>query len=471
MSDVLTPDICVIGAGSGGLSVAAAAAQFGVDVVLVEKAEMGGDCLNTGCVPSKALIAAAARAHAFRASAGFGIKAAEPQIDFAAVNRHVHEVIASIAPHDSVERFTGLGVHVIEAEGRFTSPDEVTAGGTRIRARRFVVATGSSAGVPPIPGLDAVPFMTNESLFDLKELPKHLIVIGGGPIGMEMAQAHRRLGAEVTVLEMFRPLAHDDPEATAIVLARVEAEGVVIRSEVRIEKVEKTKSGLRVVLKGGEHVDGSHLLIAAGRVPNMNGLGLEQAGIEFGKRGIKVGDDLRTTNRRVYAIGDVAGSLQFTHMANYHAGIVIRALLFRLPARASLNAIPWVTYTAPELAHVGLNEKAAREQHGEVKVLRKSFADNDRAVAERETEGFVKVVTGRKGHILGVTIVGPHAGELIQPWVLAITRKLPVKAMTAPVVPYPTLSELNKRAAIAYYEDALGNPWLRRAIRFLAKFG
>ena len=471
MTSVLTPDICVIGAGSGGLSVAAAAAQFGVDVVLVEKGEMGGDCLNTGCVPSKALIAAAKRAHIFRSSAGFGIAASEPEIDFSAVNRHVHGVIGAIAPHDSVERFTGLGVHVIEAPGRFTGPDEVVAGDYVIKARRFVVATGSSAGIPPIQGVDDVPFMTNESLFNLQDLPEHLIVIGGGPIGMEMAQAHRRLGAAVTVLEMFKPLGHDDPEASAIVLKQVQSEGVNIGSEVRIAKIEKAKTGIRVVLENGEAVEGSHLLIAAGRSPNVEGLGLDEAGIEYDRRGITVDAGLRTANRKVYAIGDVAGSYQFTHMANYHAGIVIRSILFRLPAKVNLRAVPWVTYTEPELAHVGLQEEAARKQYRDVKVLCKTFADNDRAVAERETEGLVKVITSRKGRILGATVVGRHAGEIIQPWVLAITKKMSIKDMTSPIIPYPTLSELNKRTAISYYEKSLSNPWLRKAIRLLAKFG
>ena len=471
MSGLLTPDICVIGAGSGGLSVAAAAAGFGVEVVLVEKGEMGGDCLNTGCVPSKALIAAAARAHHVRSSEAFGIAAAEPEIDFAAVRRHVREVIGAIAPHDSVERFTGLGVRVIEAEGRFTGPDELRAGDYRIRARRFVIATGSSPAVPPVPGLEDVPYLTNETLFDLAERPDHLIIIGGGPIGMEMAQAFRRLGAEVTVLEMFEPLGVADPEAAAIVLQRLEAEGVAIRSGVRIARIARDKERIRAELEDGGHVTGSHLLVAAGRAPNVAGLGLDKAGIAHDKRGITVDAGLTTSNRRIYAIGDVAGAAQFTHMANYHAGVVIRRALFRLPARVRLDAVPWVTYTDPELAHVGLDEQAARRQYGEVEILRQPFAGNDRAIAERRTEGLVKVVIGRRGRIFGATIVGPHAGEIIQPWVLAITRKLPIKAMTAPIIPYPTLSELNKRAAISYYEKTMGNPWLRGAIRFLAKFG
>ena len=310
MSRILTPDICVIGAGSGGLSVAAAAAGFGVDVVLIEKGKMGGDCLNTGCVPSKALIAAARRAQIMRSSGKFGISPHEPDVDFGKVHDHIQGVIGEIAPHDSVERFTGLGVRVIEAAGAFVDADTVEAGDVRVRARRFVLATGSSAGVPPIAGLKDTPFYTNENLFDAKTLPEHLIVIGGGPIGMEMAQAHRRLGSRVTVLEMFAPLGRDDPELSAIVLEQIRSEGVDIRGGVKIIKVSKAGSGVRVSLEeDGKNtvIEGSHLLVAAGRIPNVENLGLEKAGIAHDRRGIRVDAGLRSSNRRVYAIGDVAG--------------------------------------------------------------------------------------------------------------------------------------------------------------------
>ena len=475
MSRILTPDICVIGAGSGGLSVAAAAAGFGVDVVLIEKGKMGGDCLNTGCVPSKALIAAAGRAQIMRSSGEFGISPHEPDVDYGKVHDHIQSVIGEIAPHDSVERFTGLGVTVIKAAGAFVDADTVEAGDVRVRARRFVVATGSSAGVPPIAGLKDTPFYTNENLFDAKTLPEHLIVIGGGPIGMEMAQAHRRLGSRVTVLEMFAPLGKDDPELSAIILEQIRSEGVDIRGGVKIIEVSKAGSGVRVSLEeDGKNtvIEGSHLLVAAGRIPNVENLGLEKAGIAHDRRGIRVDAGLRSSNRRVYAIGDVAGHFQFTHVANYHAGIVIRAILFRMPAKISDTAIPWVTYTDPELAHVGLSEAAARKVLGEnIKVLRWPFAENDRAIALRQTRGLVKVVTSRRGRILGAAIAGPEAGEIIQPWVLAISAKMNIKAMTGAIAPYPTLSEVNKRAAISFYHDKMTNPWLGRLIRFLARFG
>jgi pyruvate/2-oxoglutarate dehydrogenase complex dihydrolipoamide dehydrogenase (E3) component len=470
MLQSLQCDLCVIGGGPGGLTVAASAALFGEKVVLIEKGKMGGDCLNYGCVPSKALIAAAKRAHAFSHSTAFGIAAAKPGVDFAAVMEHVAGVVAAVSPHDSEERFTGLGVTVIRAVGRFTSPETVEAGGHVVRARRFVIATGSSPAVPPIPGLEESGYLTNETLFDNRTLPSRLIVIGAGPIGLEMAQAFRRLGSEVTVLEAFDPLARDDPELAAVVLAELRAEGIEILSRVSVERVEKTASGIVAhVVTGGEkrRIEGSHLLVAAGRRPNVDALGLEAAGIAFDRKGIKVDKALRTSNRRVYAMGDVAGGLQFTHVAGYQGGLVIRSALFRLPVRNATDHIPWVTFTDPELAHVGLSEAAARERYGEVRVLRTPFKDNDRAQAERAVTGLVKVVTDRRGRILGASIVGPEAGELIQPWSLAISAGLNIRAMATTIVAYPTLADINRRVALSYFADLPARPWVRRAIAWL----
>ena len=467
----ITCDICVIGAGSGGLSVAAAASQFGEKVVLIERGEMGGDCLNYGCVPSKALLAAGKHAHAFSSGEAFGIKPHKPAVDFAAVNRHVHSVIAAIAPHDSQERFEGLGVTVIRETGRFVDAETVEAGNSRIKARRFVIATGSSPAAPPIPGLDHVDYLTNETLFDNKVLPEHLIIIGGGPIGMEMAQAHRRLGAKVTVLEAFKPLGKDDPELTSIVLDHLRAEGIDIRAGAKITGIEQSAKDVKVTLEGELPLTGSHLLVAAGRKPNVDGLNLEAAGIEYDRRGIKVDKGLRTANRRVYAIGDVAGGLQFTHVAGYHAGLVVRSILFRLPVKNETAFIPWVTYTDPELAHVGLTEAEAKQSHPGHKVLRWKFKDNDRAQAERRTSGMIKAVVSSGGDILGCSIVAPNAGELIQPWALAMTSKLKIKAMIDMVAAYPTLTEVSKRAATSYYADLPSKPWIRKLIGFLKFFG
>jgi len=474
MAQLLTPDLCVIGGGSGGLSVAAAAAQFGVHVVLIEKHKMGGDCLNYGCVPSKALISAAKRAQIFRTSEPFGIRAVSPTIDPEKVHDHVKGVIAAIEPNDSIERFTGLGVHVIEAAASFKDKHTVIAGDFEIKARRTVIATGSSPSLPPIQGIDSVPLFTNETIFDNKDAIEHLIVIGGGPIGLELAQAHRRLGAKVTVLEAFTALSKDDPELAAVVLSQLREEGVEIVEGIRIETISQTETGIRAeVSKDNENyfVDGSHLLVATGRSPNLDGLNLEAAKIKYERFGIRVDRGLKTSNRKVYAIGDVAGGLQFTHVANYHAGVVIRNALFRLPIKASYAAIPWVTFTEPELSNVGLSETEAKDKFRNIRVLRWPYAENDRAQSERATSGFVKVVTDKRGKILGASIVGEHAGEVIQMWGFAISKKMKISDMTKFTSPYPTLTEINKRVAYTFFESSLNNPFLRKIIGLLAKLG
>ncbi|MFN0218832.1 MAG: dihydrolipoyl dehydrogenase family protein [Hyphomicrobium sp.] len=474
MSEAISVDFCIIGAGSGGLSLAAAAAAFGQRVVLIEKHKMGGDCLNYGCVPSKALLAAGKRAQSFRTAAKFGIGAVEPSVDHRAVNDHVKGVIAAIEPNDSVERFTGLGVKVITAAGRFVDKTTVVAGEHRITARYFVIATGSSPVAPPIPGLADVPYFTNETIFDNAEKIPHLIVIGAGPIGLELAQAHRRLGSDVTVLEGAKALAKDDPELTKVVIERLREEGVVIREEVRVERISGGAGHIAATIisdGASQTVQGTHILVAAGRKPNIADLGLDAAGIETEKKGVRVSSGLVTTNTRVFAIGDVAGGPQFTHVANDHAGIVIRRTLFKLPAKATGRPIPWVTFTDPELAHVGLTEAEARAAHGKVSVLRWPYHENDRAQAERETSGHVKVVVDKGGRIRGATIVGAQAGELIQMWSLALSQGMKIKAMTDWISPYPTLSEINKRAAFRYFATAPSKPIVRKIIALLAKLG
>lgn len=460
----LACDICVIGAGSAGLSVAAGAVQMGASVVLVEKGEMGGDCLNTGCVPSKALIAAAHMAHAASESAAFGIDLAPAAIRFDAVNDHVHRVIGAIAPHDSVARFESLGVTVIRAAAHFVDDRTVEAGGERIRARRFVVATGSRAAMPPIPGLAESGFLTNETIFRLRDRPGHLIVMGGGPIGIEMAQAFRRLGSEVTVVEKVSLLPRDEPEAVAVVRDALSAGGVRLLEGHGVVAVRRIDDAVHVDVDGGEAIVGTHLLVATGRRPNTEGLGLDAAGIAATARGITVDARLRTTNRRVFALGDVCGGPQFTHVAGYQAGIVIRNALFMLPAKVDYAALPWVTYTDPELAHAGLTEAEARKAGHSVEILSWPFAMNDRAQAERRTEGLAKIVVGSRGRILGATIVGPRAGELIGTWALAIAQRLGIGAVAGVVLPYPTLSEVSKRAAGSYYTPRLFGAFTRRIV-------
>jgi pyruvate/2-oxoglutarate dehydrogenase complex dihydrolipoamide dehydrogenase (E3) component len=471
MTRPLTPDLCVIGAGAGGLAVAAAAAQLGAEVVLVERGAMGGDCLNFGCVPSKSLLAGARLASLWRRAPRFGLAYTPPQIDFAAIGDSVTQVIADIAPNDSVERFEALGVTVLRAEARFAGPHAVHAGKVEIRPRRFVIATGSHPAVPPIPGLDQAPYLTNETVFANREQPEHLIVIGGGPIGIEMAQAHRRLGARVSVLDVGPLLPRDDPELVTLLAERLAAEGITLRPRVQIVGVEPAAPGVAVHLAGGERIAGSHLLVAAGRRPSIAGLDLAAAGIAAGPQGITVDARLRTTNRRAFAIGDVAGGPQFTHVALYQAGIVIRNALFRIPAKVDYRALPWVTYTEPELAQVGPTEAAVRETGRPVRVLRWPFAENDRAHTERDTEGLFKVLTRRDGRILGASILGAGAGDLILPWALAISQKLKIGALANLVVPYPTRGEAGKRAAGSFYTPTLFSPRTRRIVRFLARFG
>jgi pyruvate/2-oxoglutarate dehydrogenase complex dihydrolipoamide dehydrogenase (E3) component len=474
MAEHLTPDICVIGAGSGGLSVAAAAAAFGVSVVMIEKDKLGGECLNAGCVPSKALIAAGNHAHAIAAAPAFGVSASATEVDFGKVHRHVHDVIAAIAPNDSKARFTGLGVRVIKGAARFKDRSTVVVGdGTEIKARRFVIATGSSPALPPIPGLEAAPYLTNETVFDLTVRPQHLVVVGAGPIGLELAQAFHRLGSAVTVLEAAEPLAREDAECAGILLDALAREGVEIRSKITIVRVDAVGSKIRVVVRDGESermLEPSHLLVATGRRANTDDLGLEQAGIRHDRRGISVNSRLRTANRRVYAIGDVAGRGQFTHLANYHAGLVIRNALFRLPVRVNDKLVPRVTFTDPELAHVGLTEAEARSRRA-IRVLRWPYHENDRAQAERLTVGHIKVVTSKRGRILGATIVGAGAGELITAWSLAVAQRLNIRAFVGTIVPYPTLAEIGKRAAITYFTLGLTSNWVRRIIAWLRRFG
>ena len=474
MAKRIKADICIIGAGSGGLSVAAGAAQMGARTVLIERDEMGGDCLNTGCVPSKALLAAGKQARRMSAGEAFGIAPAKAKVDFEKVHDHVHSVIAAIAPNDSVARFEGLGVTVIKEHGRFRDGRTVIAGDYEITARRFVVATGSRPFVPPIPGLDKVPFHTNETIFANKICPEHLVILGAGPIGMEMAQAHRRLGARVTVLETLKAFARDDAELSAIVLASLRKEGIEIHEGVKIDGVSGGEGKVKVAISGRDgarEIEGTHLLVATGRRANVEGLDLEKAGVEFSERGLRVDERLRTTNKRIFGIGDVAGGPQFTHVAGYHAGIVIRNALFRVPAKADHSAIPHVTYTDPELAHVGLTEEQARQKGLTVNVLRWHLAENDRAQAERETEGVIKVVTDNHARVLGATIAAPHAGELILPWVLAKSQALKLSAMAGVVAPYPTLSEISKRAAGAYYTPTLFSAKTKMLVRFLGLFG
>jgi len=472
-------DICIIGGGSGGLSVAAGAAQLGAKTVLFERDKMGGDCLNTGCVPSKALLAAGKSAAAMAGKPAMGIAAAtDHQLDFGKTHAHIHDVIASIAPHDSIERFEGLGVTVLPYEARFSSPDSVmatdrTGQQITVKARYFVVATGSHPWTPPINGLDSVSYLTNETIFSLSECPEHLLIIGGGPIGVEMAQAHRRLGAKVSLIDVGPVMFRDDPELVGRLKHCLKAEGVEIYEHVKIEEVGSARDGgISISLSSGEVLEGSHLLAAVGRRPNIAGLDLEAGNITYTPKGIITDNRLRSSNRRVFAIGDVAGRHQFTHMAGYHASIVIKNTLFKLPSKLAEHAVPYVTYTDPELAHTGLNWPDAQKLYpaDEIRCVDWELKENDRARAERRTEGMVRIIATKKGRILGATILAPHAGEMIHSWTLAIQNRLGMAAMANTITPYPSWSEASKRAAGAFFTAKLFSERTKKLIRALMIF-
>jgi pyruvate/2-oxoglutarate dehydrogenase complex dihydrolipoamide dehydrogenase (E3) component len=469
----LNVDLCVIGAGAAGLSVASGAAQLGLSVVLFEKDEMGGDCLNTGCVPSKALIAAAKAAHAMTNSERLGIANAKPVVDWNKLSGHIHGVIETIAPIDSQERFEGLGCIVIREHARFVDASTVESDTTRVKARRFVIATGARAAVPPIPGLADVPFLTNETVFNQDSLPESLIVMGGGVIGVELGQAFARLGTKVTILEAFTIMGPQEPEAVTIVRESLIADGVNVLEGKKAIGVAGGDSSVSVTLDDGSVVSAQRLLVAVGRAARVEDMGFEAAGIKFSRKGVETDDQLRSvSNRRVWAIGDIAGKEQLTHAAGFHASVFVRNALFKAPATAVVAHMPAVAYCDPEVAQIGLTEAAARTQFGDtVTVTRADFHDNDRALTERSTKGFCKLVIGKGGKILGATIVGEGAGEAIQLVGLAMANKKGVGAITSLISPYPTRSEIVKRAAGAYYTPSLFSNRTRAIVKFLQKLG
>ncbi len=466
-------DIAIIGAGAAGLSVAAIAASLGFRTTLIERGAMGGDCLNTGCVPSKALLAVAHLAAEARRAPRYGVVVPPPEIDWALVQAHVRSAIGKIAPHDSEERFRAMGVEVLRATGRFTGRDSLDVGGRRLVFRRAVIAAGSHAVLPPIPGLGLVPFLTHETIFDLLTCPQHLLVLGGGPIGLEMALAHRRLGARVTLVEQAQIASREDPECVDVLRAALAAEGVELREGLGVAELAPAPGGLLARLTDGTTIKASHLLVAAGRAARVDGLGLEAAGLVGSARGIATNQALRARgNRRIWVAGDIAdpeglGPRAFTHVASQHAGIIARSMLFRLPAKLDYAALPRVTYTDPELAQIGLTEVEARATHGAIQVLRRSLGENDRLVAEDRAEGLIKLITTPRGRLLGASVVGPRAGDMAGMLALMIGRRLPLSALAGAVLPYPTLQEAAKRAAGDFYAPKLASPMVRRLLGWL----
>jgi pyruvate/2-oxoglutarate dehydrogenase complex dihydrolipoamide dehydrogenase (E3) component len=472
--------LVILGAGSAGLTVASVAGQLGASVALVEAEHMGGDCLNYGCVPSKSLIRCAHAAQAVRDAGRFGVLVGAPSIDYARVREYVAGRIAAIAPHDSAERFRSLGCHVFLGRASFVDSHTVSvspqsgASAFRLKGRRFVVATGSAPRVPKLSGLAEAGFLTNLSVFSHDRLPASLVVIGGGPIGVELAQAFRFLGAEVTLLQSAdRILPRDDEEAALRLQRILQAQGVAVHTNAKAMSVRK-EGGAKVVTFENEGASdearGEEILVAIGRTPNAD-LNLAAAGVAFGPSGIKVDARLRTTAPHIFACGDVAGPYLFTHMASAQAATVIVNTVFRLPSRISYQAVPWCTFTSPELASVGLTEKQAKEQGLSFRVFRANLEETDRAIFDSAEEGFVKIVVGRRNRLLGAQILAPRAGEMIHEYVLAMNAGLPISAIRNATHVYPTYSEAVKKAVSAAYRDSLFSPrtkwlvaWLRRIL-------
>ncbi|MGE0597295.1 MAG: NAD(P)/FAD-dependent oxidoreductase [Hyphomonadaceae bacterium] len=471
----LKADVAIVGAGSAGLVAASGAAQLGLKVVLFEKGAMGGDCLNYGCVPSKALIAAGRAAQAARDAHRLGVHATDLHVQWSDVSAHVRGAIQTIAPNDSQERFEGLGVTVIRESAAFADERTLVSESVEVRARKIAIATGARAFIPPIPGLVAAPYLTNETVFDLRAPPSRLLILGAGAIGVELGQAFRRLGVDVVLVEAKDMLVSADPEARAVVRERLELEGVAIRDGADVVRVEHGDDEIALILKAGsveERVAGSHLLVAAGRRPVVEGLDLERAGVAHDARGIRTDAQLRTSNRRVWALGDVAGREQFTHVAGAHGSLFVRNALFRVsPGAASAIAPPRTVFAEPELAEVGLSEEAARARYGaRLRVVRWSFEENDRAITERAAEGFAKLIVAPGGRVVGGVVVGEGAGELIALVQFAIANKNKIGQLASGFLPgYPTRTEALKRAAGQYYAGALFSKPVRAAVSILSR--
>lgn len=476
MTESYDYDIAIIGAGAGGLVVAAVAANLGHKVVLFEKHKMGGDCLNYGCVPTKASIAATKALYNLKEAHKFGVFTYNAEMDFKRMKRHVQHVIDSIAPHDSEERFEGLGVKVVRGKAKFINKTTILANDQKYKAKRFVIATGSHPFIPPIKGLDNVPYLTNETILEINECPKHLVIVGGGPIGCETAQSYRRMGARVTIIEATSSvLLRDEPQISKMLVEQFAKEGIQILTSSHVNDVWKTNSEIHLNLdiNGTEKkIICSHILMSTGRKANTENIGLKKAGVTYTTKHIVVDKSMRTSNKSIYAIGDVAGPYQFTHMAGYQASIVISRMLFgNIFAKANYSAVPWCTYTDPELAHVGMTEEQAKEKFGtkNVRCITLPFNSTDRAKAERKTRGMIKVIFGKKGKILGATILGHLAGEIIQQWSILITHKMSAKHLLKVILPYPTFSEINKHVASAYYKDIFYSKRTSKISKFLFK--
>ena len=458
-------DLCIIGGGAAGLVTAAGAAALGAKVILIEKHRLGGDCLYTGCVPSKTLLHCADVAQTIKTSQDFGLSATIDAIDQNTVMQRVADVIKTIEPNDSPERFREMGVEIVFAEARFIDEDRLIIEGREISARKFVLATGSRPFIPPISGLDSTDYLSNETIFQLTDNVDHLVVIGSGAIGCEMAQSFVRLGSKVSLVSGSGILPREDSDMSDVVQQQFIDEGIELYLNCHVHSVEKLKSGLCVQLDDSTKITGSHLLIATGRQANIENLGLEKAGVIVENKRLKLDARLRTSNKKIYACGDVAGPYLFTHMAEHQAGIVLRNTLFHLPAKTQTKHIPWCTFTSPELARVGLSEHEAQQSGIKYRVYVFPFSELDRGITDGETNGMAKIITSPRGKLLGACIVGSHAGELIAEYVLALSQGLKVSALSNTIHIYPTLAQINRRVADQRMKESLTpsrKKWIKR---------
>jgi pyruvate/2-oxoglutarate dehydrogenase complex dihydrolipoamide dehydrogenase (E3) component len=455
--------LVIIGGGPAGLVIASVAAQLGLKVTLIEKSDkLGGDCLHTGCVPSKTLIHAAKVAALMRRGPEFGLEAVEPKVDLGRINDHVQSVIDQIQQHDDPERFRAYGCEVLFGRAEFVDAHRVRVNDEVIRGRRIVIATGSRPLIPPIDGLEQAGFVTNETVFSLRELPRRLVVLGGGPIGVELAQAFARLGSQVSIVERLpQLLPQEDPELSAALRELLIAEGIQVHTETSAERVSTTGDTRVIECSGNLSLEAEQILVAVGRIPSLDGLNLGHD-----RRGVTIDDRMRTSKKHIFACGDVCGPYPFTHMAEYQAGIVISNAVFRFPKKADYGVVPWVTYTDPELARVGLTAKQAADQGFEPVVLRFPFRDIDRALAEVEPHGLVKLVTHKK-KILGASILGPHAGELLHELVLAMRTGATIGDISGTIHAYPTLAQVHRRTVNTFYAAKLFSPATRRLVRWI----
>ncbi len=464
-------DIGIIGGGSAGLTIAAGAAQLGAKTLLIEKEkELGGDCLHFGCVPSKTLIKTARAYHQMKNATSYGLPEVDvPPVDFARVVDRIRSVIGAIQKHDSAERFCGLGARVETGNPAFVDEHSVSLDGIPYTAKTWVIATGSSPVIPPIAGLDKTRCMTNRDIFTLDRLPKSMIIVGGGPIGIEMGQAFSRLGTAVTVVEMGDAiLPKEDKDMSDLVMGLLQAEGIRFRLNASILRVVHAAAEQEVVIKTGDATEtlcAEALLVAAGREANLKGLGLEIMGVDFDRRGLKLDERLRTTQKHIYGAGDVTGGYQFTHAAGYEGGVVVTNAVFHLPRKVDYTYLPWCTYTDPELASIGMNEKAAQDAGIKYSVWAEDFRGNDRSLAEGEATGKIKMLLDEKEKPIGVQILGPRAGDLLAEWVAVFNGKTALSTLASAVHPYPTMGEINKKVAGTFLSTKIFSEPMKKGLK------